>query len=179
MNNKYYYAGIGSRETPKEVLQCFGDIARYLAKNNFILRSGGANGADHWFEKGCDLKNGEKEIYLPWSRFNGSNSNLVLNDLKAYEIAKKFYPYWNNLKDGTKKLQARNSYQVLGYDLNTPSDFIICYTKNGKGQGGTGQAIRIAKYYNIKIFDCGGYKNISNFKEDLWNYLKELIEKEN
>lgn len=66
-----------------------------------------------------------------------------------------YYCLTSILKDGAKKLQARNSHQVLGLDLNTPSDFIICWTKGGKGIGGTGQALRIAKAYNIPIFDCG------------------------
>ena len=54
---------------------------------------------------------------------------------------------------------ARNSYQVLGYDLNTPSSFIVCYTKNGKLTGGTAQALKIAKDYNIPIFNFGNYKD--------------------
>ena len=41
-----YYAGIGSRETPTEILNIFENIGFYLAKNNFILRSGHAGGAD-------------------------------------------------------------------------------------------------------------------------------------
>jgi hypothetical protein len=31
-------------------------------------------------------------------------------------------------------LQARNSHQVLGADLKTQSDFIICYTKDGQAK---------------------------------------------
>ena len=33
------------------------------------------------------------------------------------------------------------------------SKFVICWTKNGKGTGGTGQAIRIAKGFGIPVFD--------------------------
>ena len=87
------------------------------------MRSGGAKGADKAFEIGCDNYNGQKEIYLPWKGFEGSDSNLIVKDSKAFEI------------DGTRKLQARNSHQVLGLDLNTPTKFVICWTKNGKDQG--------------------------------------------
>ena len=40
------YAGIGSRETPDQVLQIMTDLAVALAKEKFTLRSGGAGGAD-------------------------------------------------------------------------------------------------------------------------------------
>ena len=47
----------------------------------------------------------------------------------------------------------RNVHQVLGYDLETPTDFIVCYTKDDKDQGGTGQALRIAYDRTIPIID--------------------------
>lgn len=165
------YAGIGSRETPKEVLDFFEFLGGYFARQGDILRSGGAYGADTAFETGCSLENGIKEIYLPWSGFNGNNSNLIVKDEKAFEIAKIHHPYWSNLKQVAKKLQARNSHQVLGLDLNTPCDLIICYTKN---KGGTQQALRIAKEYSIKVFNAYEYNNIDDFKDELWKYYVDL-----
>ena len=50
---------------------------------------------------------------------------------------------------------ARNSYQVLGRNLDDPVEFVICWTPGGSGSGGTGQAIRIAKDYQIPVFDLG------------------------
>ena len=167
----YYYAGIGSRETPSEILKLFENIGRFLARKGFILRSGGAKGADTSFEKGVDKVNGKKEIYLPWRNFEGSDSKLIVNDERAFEIAEKYHPYWHNLKQGAKKLQARNSFQVLGWDLNTPSQFIICWTEKGKGKGGTGQAIRIAMEYKIPIFDAGTFDNIDVLKLSLKEFL--------
>lgn len=170
-----YYAGIGSRETPKDVLIVFEKVAAFLSNNGFILRSGGAEGADKAFEIGCDGVNGKKEIYLPWKGFEGSNSDLIVNNPKAFKIAKQFHPYWYNLSQGAQKLQARNSHQVLGEDLNTPSKFIICWTKNGNGSGGTGQAIRIAKYWNIPIFDAGKYKDVDEMRRELKLFLNDFI----
>lgn len=171
-----YYAGIGSRETPEDVLNIFKRVATYLANKGFTLRSGGAKGADKAFENGCDEVRGLKEIYLPWNGFEGSNSNLVIEEGgKAYEIAQKFHPYWHNLKQGGQKLQARNSHQVLGSNLNTPSKFIICWTKNGSGSGGTGQAIRIAKHYNIPVFDAGKYKDMDELKRELKLFLIDYV----
>lgn len=171
---KMYYTGIGSRETPIEIQKLFINVGRYLAKKKLILRSGGANGADQAFEKGCDLVSGKKEIYLPWAGFENSNSKLIVKDKKAFEIAEQFHPYWHNLSEGAKKLQARNSHQILGQDLKTPSRFVICWTKKGKGQGGTGQAIRIAKYYDVPVFDAGKYKGIEEIRTELKKFLKEI-----
>lgn len=171
-----YYAGIGSRETPKEILDVFTKLGKFLASKKYTLRSGHADGADMAFENGCDLVNGDKEIFLPWNNFNNSNSKLVLNSKDAYDIASQYHPYWHNLKEGARKLQARNSHQVLGWDLNTPSDFIICWTKNGKGVGGTGQAIRIAKAHNISVFDAGSYKDLDDVILNLTTYLLNQME---
>lgn len=166
-----YYAGIGSRETPENVQEYFALIATLFAYKGIVLRSGGAQGADKAFEIGCDKVNGQKEIYLPWRRFENSDSNLIISNPKAYQIAEQFHPYWHNLKEGAKKLQARNSHQVLGEDLETPSSFVLCWTKNGMGSGGTGQAIRIADHYNIPVFDAGTFKTVDEIKSELKLFL--------
>jgi len=166
-----YYTGIGSRKTPIQILKLFTQIGKYLANKNYILRSGHAEGADSAFEYGCTMVNGQKEIYLPWNGFGGSDSTLIVKDSKAYEIAEQHHPYWHNLSQGAKKLQARNSHQVLGLDLNTPTNFVICWTKNGKDQGGTSQAIRIARAYNIPIFNAGCWDDIENVKKKLKLFL--------
>ncbi len=170
-----YYAGIGSRDTPQEILYLFEKVGMFLANKGFILRSGGAKGSDKAFEIGCDRVSGIKEIYLPWKGFEGSNSNLIVTDNKAFEIAKQFHPYWHNLSQGGQKLQARNSHQVLGKDLNTPSKFIICWTKNGSGNGGTGQAIRIAKHNNIPVFDTGKYSDMDGLRSELKLFLDKYM----
>ncbi len=61
------------------------------------------------------------------------------------------------------KLMARNSYQVLGRDLKSPSEFLICWTPDGyltavertDGTGGTDQAIAIADFYRIPVLNKG------------------------
>lgn len=170
-----YYAGIGSRDVPDEILKIMYMIAKHLGNSGVTLRSGGASGADSAFEAGCDASNGKKEIYLPWRKFQNSTSNLVVNNPRAFEIAKEFHPAPDNLSQGALKLQARNSHQVLGADLESPSDFIVCYTKGGKGSGGTGQALRIAKHYNIPIFDCGSFENdLENLKEEYRKFIRAL-----
>ena len=149
-----YYAGIGSRMTPPDVLEKISQVlAPELASLGFCLRSGGADGADSAFEVGADRVQGQKEIYLPWKSFNKSTSNLYQVTESALELAQRFHPAWQRLNWAAQKLMARNGYQVLGLDLQTPVAFVVCYTSDGKASGGTGQALRIAKSLNISIFN--------------------------
>ncbi len=150
-----YYTGIGSRETPDLILGQIFLIATALAYKGYILRSGGASGADSAFEKGCNFQNGKKNIYLPWKGFNSNNSDLYNVSPEALELAATIHPAWNRLSQGAQKLHARNCYQVLGLDLKTPSRVLICWTKNGEEIGGTATAIKLAKKHNIPVYNLG------------------------
>lgn len=158
MTDDSFYAGIGSRKTPSDIMVKMQTIAYLLAEHKWILRSGGAKGADSAFEKGCDKNKGGKEIYLPWSEFNHNDSFRFPPSIEAFKVAKNFHPKWQYLNSKAKKLMARNSHQVLGEDMLTPVKMVICYTDDGKISGGTGQAMRIAKDKNIPIYNM---KNIS------------------
>ena len=151
-----FYTGIGSRETPPGVEPMIQEICTFLNKLEYTLRSGGAPGADSKFETNFL---GEKEIYQPWKGFNGNKSDLFLDSMdieivdKARQIAKEHHPSWNNLSEPAKKLMTRNTFQVLGKDLKSPSKFVVCWTQGGGIKGGTGQAMRISKSLNVPIFN--------------------------
>lgn len=158
METKKFYTGIGSRETPESFLKLMEDIGEYLALRGWTLRSGGADGADKAFEKGCDKAKGDKEIFLPWKKFNGNPSILSIDKMsieikkEAFEIASKFHPVWDQLSYGAQCLMARNGMQILGQDLKTPTSFVVCYNLGGFIHGGTSQALRIALDRKIPIF---------------------------
>jgi hypothetical protein len=158
-DKKIIYAGIGSRETPADILKLMQDLAEKLARSNCILRSGGADGADTAFEQGCDLANGQKEIYLPWRGFNNNKSQLFDPSNTAYKIASETHPGFTYLKSPAKLLMARNTHQILGEYCDTPVDLILCWTPDGattktsSKTGGTGQALRLAAKYNIPIYN--------------------------
>lgn len=158
MNN--YYTGIGSRDISSDIFDAMVEMGKILAYKGYILRSGGAGGSDTAFETGCDKGKGKKEIYLPWLNFNNNNSELIgdlTNYKEAEEIARKHHPTWKKLSPSFRMIMTRNTYQVLGKDLDTPSKFIICYTN---GKGGTMQALRIAKTYHVKVFNLFDDKKI-------------------
>lgn len=152
------YTGIGSRKAPAEVLTMMSDAAFYLAERGWKLRSGHAKGSDQAFEQGAKDAKGDREIFLPWNGFQGGFRNtkgFYVPELtpKLLAMAEHYHPAWHRCTDEVKKLHARNVCQVLGVDLKTPSDMVVCWTPQASGSGGTGQAIRIAHAYHIPVFD--------------------------
>lgn len=145
-----YYTGIGARKTPIPICEGMSQIGAFLQLHGYMLRSGGASGADIAFAKYVS----NKEIYLPWVNFNGTKNGII--PPYREDFVQKYHPNFSLLSDGERKLMSRNTYQVLGSDLSTKSEFVICWTKDGKASGGTGQAMRIAKDYNIPIFNMNG-----------------------
>lgn len=170
MRNGKYYAGIGSRETPREVCMHMTAIAERLASLGYTCNSGGAGGADSAFEKGAVVN---RQIFLPWDGFNGRNvDNLTkLHGKGSYlvppfneEMVRKYHPKPGALSGAGWKFMSRNSYQVLGKDLKTPVEFVLCWTKGGELNGGTAQALRIAIDHRIPIFNFyHGYKEFAEY----------------
>lgn len=156
------YAGIGSRETPSNVLNSMIALGKRLAELGFTLHSGGAKkkdgtgiSADTAFEQGCDEVNGSKRIFIPYKGFHKSTSQLYIQCDDAIAMARYYHPQGHGMSDYVTKMMARNCYQVLGSDLQTPVDFVICWTPGGRVVGGTGQALRMAMDRDIKIFNFG------------------------
>lgn len=168
MVNNLYFTGVGSRETPDEILELMRKVSRKLCSSEYIFRSGGADGADIAFERGCDDVNGSKEIYISWDNpksnhgriYWHNNRDVFKLDLSpkkddAMILASEIHPAWDRCSDAAKKLHARNMFQVLGYRLDKPSSFLICYaTPQGDSiKGGTRTAFECAKRHNIPVFN--------------------------
>ena len=168
-----YYAGIGSRSTPTEILDLMTDIAVKLNSKDYVLRSGGAHGADQAFENGAGVN---KQIFTPWPGYNGYNQQFIIPQ-QALQLAEEHHPNWKRLGSGAKLLMARNCQQILGPNLDDPVEFVICWTKDGcyKDEqrsnitGGTGQAISIACNNNIPVFNL---KNPDQLSYVLNNLVK-------
>lgn len=158
---KLFYAGIGSRQTPPAMLELLGRLSGRLADLGYVLRSGAADGADLACETGCDSVNGKKEIWLPWNGFNGHAPTGFYPVAAHRELAATMHPAWGHLTQGAQSLHARNMGQVLGTDLATPVDFVLCWTPDGceseatrtRDTGGTGMAIALASRRGIPVFN--------------------------
>ena len=167
------YAGVGSRETPPHVLDAMEYIARTLASEGWLLRSGGAHGADQAFESGCEesgLKPSPVEVWVPWSGYN-SYAGHVLDGAAGREaeaIAARLHPWWHRCGRGARRLHARNAAIVLGGGVGGPRedpvDAVVCWTPTGGPDGGTGMAIRIAEARGIPVINL---KRVGNTDDAL------------
>ena len=164
------YAGIGSRQTPDAIIQLMILIAKDLAPK-WLLRSGFAEGADAAFHYGAEVAKGKFEIFLPWAGFHNAPKNDPRffvggpKDAEAYEVASMFHPAWDKCNQYAKALHTRNVYQIAGLHLDDKVDMVVCWTPNASGSGGTGQALRIAKYLGIPIFDLADPKAFDKLVE--------------
>ena len=165
-----YFAGIGSREAPQNILDKMSVLSYELTNAGYTLRSGHAEGADYAFEKDAQ----QADIYLPWSRFNyiklGSFAHhnyyvVPTTDKEAFESVSRFHPKPSMLSPGAIKLMARNYRQIVGQNGKPNSEFVICWTKNGEKIGGTAQAIKIAESFNIPVYNL--------FHEELYDFILE------
>lgn len=159
-----YYTGIGSRAAPDRILILMEEFAGAAARQNIVLRSGAAPGADMAFERGCDRNAGPKQIFIPWNGFQGKQegNDVYLPLPESGDLAAKVHPFYRTVKTPTKLLISRNMHQVLGPDLLTPSRLVLCWTPDGctshltyhpTKTGGTGSAIALASYQHIPVFN--------------------------
>lgn len=157
-----YYAGIGSRRTPDEILNLMERLAVALATAGWRCRSGHAAGADQAFERGAA---GRADIFLPWPGFNHRPKPVGRVHQQpadwAYLLAAEHHPAWGRLRDPVRAMMARNVHQVLGWPGPPPSAFVVCWTPDGattaqettQRTGGTGQAIRLADHHGIPVLN--------------------------
>lgn len=141
------YAGIGSRETPPEILAKMREHAAALAARGYTLMSGGAKGADQAFGFGAK---GKARVF----------TTKDAND-QTRTIAREIHPAPKALKDYILDLMARNTNQIFGANLDTPVDFVLTWTPDGveshldrtQKTGGTGQAIEMASRKGVPVIN--------------------------
>jgi hypothetical protein len=161
------YAGVGSRTTPVPILHKMAHIAERLEKLGFTLRSGAAPGADTAFAAGAVAR---AHIFLPWPSFLAHTNSatpspgVIVHERptsEAFRVAEQIHPDWKRLSDTARALMARDSHQILGADLRSPCDFVVCWTPDGtqtragrgRRTGGTGQAIALADRWDRPVFN--------------------------
>lgn len=194
-----FYAGIGSRGTPLKVGEVMIKLAYFYGLKGFGLRSGGAEGADTFFEIGADLarlvdpNKGYKQIFLPEKDFFSNPSEFYSENEKIWKnkedkdiivkelgfLAGQFHKGLASMDEKSKNLMLRNGQQVMGQYLNDPSLAIICWTPDGAithedrnlTTGGTGQAISIASCEYI-VTGSGDTRYVKNESQQVINLAR-------
>ena len=115
-------------------------LAHRLGNAGWILRSGGAQGADSAFEDGA--KDFESKILRPKHATT-----------EAKTIAAEVHPAWHMCDDYARNLHGRNVQIILGEQLDTPVECVICWTYPNVKRGGTLLGINLAHTPNIPVFN--------------------------
>lgn len=155
-----YFTGVGARYgVPSDVYDRVDSIGRYLIGIGYRNRTGDAVGMDAAWRKVCAHA---CDFYAPRNRSNPlADAKIITGEhyVRAKNITRQYHPYFHNLGDFEAELHIRNVFEVLGDELNNPSEFLVCWTKDGaekkttRETGGTGQAIRLAIAYDIPVFN--------------------------
>ncbi len=174
------WTGVGtSAPLPHHIREVANSIGYQAARHGCQLRSGGAHGSDtefyhgvenfiHNHQLGFNFASTLAKIYLPREAHNGwvntdgfihfIDAPALSNFSTARAIASEIHPVWDQLSPFVKKLHARNVYQVLGQNLDDPSDVFIMYAQwedstKTSVKGGTNTAFQLAREYRIPVYN--------------------------
>lgn len=172
-----YYTGVGSRETPEEVLDLIRSLGKKFCDRGWRGRSGCAPGADTAWWEGAKMSARYEEVgfdnYLPneWM-FKKPQYGAIVPDPEKHIFNVKTFPpdiyekakqlafeargSFEGLKTGGIELHIRNAFQVLGHNLDTASRAVVLWAEpRGRNavHGGTNTAYQIAKRFGIEVIN--------------------------
>ena len=168
---------IGSRQLEQkqeyfdDIKLCY-NVCMRLAQLGITFTSGlceiGMDGiAQKAYSKAVDLglaKESQFEVYVA-DQYNIRRSTLPRRHLatvrnkdlisETERIASEVHPAWDRCNEWARGMHSRNCHQILGYDLQSPVDAVICWTPDGAVVGGTRTALLLAQDAGIPIFNLG------------------------
>lgn len=145
MSTHLIYGGVGSRDTPTHACEAMERIGVALCKRGWMLRSGGAIGADRAFQRGAEA--------VDRTLLEVFNAYDAVGHVWAHQDAAAHQPGWEGCNGSARLLLARNSLIVRGHDMQTHILFLVCWTERGQVIGGTGQTMRVCASAGIPIFN--------------------------
>lgn len=160
------FTGVGSRR-----LDAYGEVlcrsvAAVIKDLGYILSTGDAT-------EGCDavfwtcFPRKQRFRFGPYNpEKKPKYGTIVIRDgtesyKRAHYFAGFLHPAYRFLPQWMKELHLRNVFQVLGSNLDHPTEFLLCWTPDGaenakatsKKTGGTGTAIRCADKFGVPVFN--------------------------
>lgn len=184
---------IGSRQLEQkqeyfeDIKLCY-NVCMRLAQLGVTFTSGlcelGMDGiAQKAYSKAVDLglaKESQFEVYVA-DQYNIRRSTLPRRHLatvrnkdlisETERIASEVHPAWDRCNEWARGMHSRNCHQILGDDLKSPVDAVICWTPDGAVVGGTATALKLSMKYNIPVFNLG-----VKDKESVLQSIKKFLE---
>ena len=159
------FTGVGHRVIPMAVRSFLFEAGAIMSANGYKGYSGIASGSDTCFQKGCESVGGEFLALRPFSGYGETSVSLNtitvnVEELQNYQearyIASLIHPIWKELSYKVQSLHTRNVYEVIGLDLESPTDIFLMYAKVSSAttvEGGTNTAYQLAREFNIKTLN--------------------------
>jgi hypothetical protein len=190
---KGWFAGVGSRETPEEILALMRLISQALYARGYALSSGDAEGADTAFYEGAVLSPHFHQlgarIYLAWNGVRNryhDPKNYFFDASKfptwesANSIALEARGSWEGLGRGGIAMHTRNVFQIMGACLTEPVSSIVYWGipvgKTEKVRGGTNTALQLAIKCGVKnrinLYTDEGMERATKFLDHRGDELK-------
>lgn len=156
--SKVYVAIIGTRGPDNEQRWAARRLAAMMSSVGIVTRTGAAIGIDQAAMEGATST--LLEVYLPWESYNqgiipGGCRKIVYDIHRHTEwIASVniYHPAPGRLSRGAQALMARN-FGIINGDIGEDRCHAVFAFPDEKGEGGTGQGIRIANALGVKLFE--------------------------
>lgn len=162
------YTVILDKAVPENILAKVEEIVKVLSGHGFTLRYGGTEEFESRFEKVAE----RKELILPWRDFNEKQSKFTFNNDRSLAVAKMFHPTFDTMKKGVQAFLARNARLILGHEMKSPTNFLICWTDDGceslrektSATGFVGHPIAIASAAHVPIYNLNRENSVARFQ---------------
>lgn len=155
-----YYTGTGIVQVSKSMKETILAIAKYLSDQGYTLRTGLSKGMDAAFIEGSDsvsLFTYEGENTNGADAFICEETDFIKRDLKEN------YLTLGALTKVARQRVVRSYYELLGEDLNTPSEFLVCYDPC---EGVVNYTHRLANRLGIKVYNLYDKEELKKLKEE-------------
>lgn len=167
---------IGTRNPTEGQYAYIRMLALSLVGQGVEVATGNADGIDNAAVTGaCQINPRKLWVYLPWATYNSQYIEdypeihvLTYLSKAALTSVDIFHPYAKKLTEGARKLHARN-YGIIKEP--TVDAVIACPSEKG---GGTAQGMRIAKAFDIPLFDITN--DVGRHKLIEWLSKNNLLE---
>lgn len=187
---------VGSRKTPLMHCELLRRFAYQVARRGGVVWTGDALRADEYSYRGVREYIQDAEIEysdamrlarvfmatdvsencyagVPYEHMKGHFDHCragprILRWRHARLIAADIHPVWDKLDQWSKALHARNIFQVLGQDLDLPTDLAVFYAEPKSGPfvaGGTNTAIQCAREHGIPLINLWYPETMIDFEE--------------
>lgn len=155
-----YCTGLGTTQVTKTMQDVIERFSRYLSEQGYTIRTDFDKGMNQVFRNNSD----SVELYT----FEGdSNKNADAFDCPMTDFVKQHlrdsYISLDALNRVTKNRVVRCYYELLGQNLDSPSEFLICYDPS---EGVVNYAHRIAYKLGIKVYNLCDKEELKQLKKD-------------